>query len=158
KLLRGWAKKRREETPADFDLHPVNRRLLQGEIAEHFGRQQAPRRSVLDRLTQIWPRIAIGAGAFAALVVLALVFWSSPQKERSQAMPGELRSATPLRSEPQMSSLPAARPGQAAPAKSPTPQVALAYADQARTVTAKDALAPASNSLAQLQRDVERAS
>ena len=126
KLLRDWAKKRREETPADFDLHPADRRLLQNQIAEQFGQQHAPGRSLFGWLTQIWPRITIGAGAFAALVLLALVFWSSPHKERSQAMFGASSSATHFRSEPQMSSLPAAQPAPAAPANGPTPEARVA--------------------------------
>ena len=47
KLLRAAAKKRRDEAGAPFELHPADRRLLQGEVARKFAKPQ--RRNPLVR-------------------------------------------------------------------------------------------------------------
>ena len=38
KLLRDAGKKRRDDAGAPFELHPAARRLLQGEVAQRFGK------------------------------------------------------------------------------------------------------------------------
>ena len=67
KLLRAAAKKRRDEAGAPFELHPANRRLLQGEVARKFAK---PQRTTLVRraLGQLWPRLAWGVAILAVLV------------------------------------------------------------------------------------------
>ena len=71
-LLRAAAKKRRDEAGALFDLHPADRRLLQGEVARKFARLQPEPRSLAALLGQLWPRFAWGVGILA---VLGLSVW-----------------------------------------------------------------------------------
>src|SRR5262249_31909182 len=70
--LKGFAKKRREEAVAPFELHPATRQLLQGEVARVHRPSAASRRSLLQTITLFWPRLAFAAAAFA---VLGLVCW-----------------------------------------------------------------------------------
>src|SRR5262245_6297077 len=68
KLLRDYAKKRRGEAGASFEMHPATRRLLQGEVARELTRGQkspAPAR----RRFQPW---VVFAGALGILVVLGV--------------------------------------------------------------------------------------
>ena len=72
KLLRDWAKRRREETKAPPELHPATRRMLQGEVARKFSQTARPSRSFSAWLIAFWPRVAWGLGVFA---VLAVAVW-----------------------------------------------------------------------------------
>ena len=69
KLLRAYAKKRRDEAGAPTSLHPATRRMLQGEVGREIkpapvGDGPAP------KLSRLWPRLAWALGI---LVVLGLV-------------------------------------------------------------------------------------
>jgi hypothetical protein len=44
KLLRAAAQKRRDEAGGRFELHPANRRLLQGEVTRTFPKTRARQR------------------------------------------------------------------------------------------------------------------
>ena len=71
-LLRAAAKKRRDEAGAPFELHPADRRLLQGEVARRFAKPQPEPRALAALLGQLWPRFAWGVGILA---VLGLSVW-----------------------------------------------------------------------------------
>jgi hypothetical protein len=71
-LLRAAAKKRRDEARAPFELHPVDRRLLQGEVARRFAKPLPEPRPFAALLSQLWPRFAWGVGILA---VLGLSVW-----------------------------------------------------------------------------------
>lgn len=76
KLLHDCAEKRRQEIGGPLELHPVNRRALQAEVARVFLRER--RASPGDERVgwpRFWPRFAWGVGVVA---VLGLVVWSLP--------------------------------------------------------------------------------
>src|SRR2546423_13658585 len=72
KLLRAWAKKRRQDAGAPSELHPATRRLLQGEVARNFDKEAPSKGSFSTRFAALWPRFALGLGVFA---VLAVAVW-----------------------------------------------------------------------------------
>ncbi len=80
-LLRAYAQKRREEAPERFELHPVNRRLLQDEVARL--RNETPSSfSWLQAIPHFWKQIAL---ACSILVALGVVLWSTnPWQNRPQ--------------------------------------------------------------------------
>ncbi|HVV71396.1 MAG TPA: hypothetical protein VHI52_07845 [Verrucomicrobiae bacterium] len=68
KLLRDYAERRRQECRSPLELHPVDRKILQGEVAQVYGGAgQEPRRSVLWFLR---PRRGLGVAAAALALVL----------------------------------------------------------------------------------------
>ena len=72
KLLRTWAKKRRQDAEPPLELHPATRRLLQGEVARTLGKQGPQKRSFSTWLATVWPRFVWGLGVFG---VLAVAVW-----------------------------------------------------------------------------------
>ncbi|MSU58924.1 MAG: hypothetical protein EXS35_12290 [Pedosphaera sp.] len=75
KLLRRYAKKRRDETGAPPELHPATRRLLQGEVARQFSKRTTERGgapSFLEILKGWWPWLA---GSAAVLAVTGFCVW-----------------------------------------------------------------------------------
>ena len=68
KLLRDYAKKRRDEAGAPFEMHPATRRMLQAEVARELARGQKSSESVRRRF-QPW---IVFAGALGILVVLGV--------------------------------------------------------------------------------------
>jgi hypothetical protein len=72
RLLRAAAQKRRDDAGAPFQLHPADRRRLQGEIARKFAPPQPERRLFAQTLAQLWPRLA---GGVAMLAVICLAVW-----------------------------------------------------------------------------------
>jgi hypothetical protein len=74
KLLRDAAQKRREQAGAPFELHPATRKMLQGEVARQFrpGGGRAEPSGFLQRLRQLWPRVA---WSFGALTIVGLIAW-----------------------------------------------------------------------------------
>ena len=105
-LLRSAAKQRRDEAGAPFELHPADRRLLQGEVARKFSKPQPHPPSFAALLGQLWPRFAWGVGILA---VLGLSVWlllppSGPGKSEallarnqsvSEAMPAKALPPAP---------------------------------------------------------------
>src|SRR6266403_1738058 len=73
KLLRAWAKKRRDDAGAPLELHPATRRLLQGEVARRFGKEPRQPRSFSQVLAGLWPRLAWGVAVVALAGVLAAI-------------------------------------------------------------------------------------
>ena len=84
KLLRAYAKKRRNDPGAASELHPATRRLLQGEVARRAAKP-GKERSWLDFLTALRPRMALVL-CLAGLVLVGVFLWPglSPSKTKSQ--------------------------------------------------------------------------
>src|SRR5260370_4514897 len=82
KLLRSWAKKRRDEAGGPFDLHPATRRLLQGEVTRQFAKNQQQRRWISELFVRLRPSVVWGA---ALIVVLALASLWLPTLTRSRS-------------------------------------------------------------------------
>ncbi|HWH71293.1 MAG TPA: hypothetical protein VNT26_18055, partial [Candidatus Sulfotelmatobacter sp.] len=115
KLLRAFAKKRRDETGEPLGLNPATRRRLQNEVARQFGPAAQPQGSRWQTLRQLWPRLAWGLGALAVLAVAAALLLPSLGHHPSQT--------TLARNEP----LPEAAPvSQTSPAAIPAPAPAAA--------------------------------
>jgi hypothetical protein len=54
KLLRRYAKKRRDDASAPLELHPATRRLLQGEVARQFPKRASAGEGGAATLAQVW--------------------------------------------------------------------------------------------------------
>src|SRR5262245_57475143 len=107
KSLRDLAKKRRAEAGPDFELHPVDRRALQDAVARQFGNQTTTtRRSVLNRLAAVWPKVAIAAAVAFIAVLVPVLFLIGRPGNKNQATFGEKRLTMNREAEPQLSSLP----------------------------------------------------
>ena len=132
KLLRAAARKRSDDAGAPFELHPADRRLLQGEVARKFAKPQRESRSFVEALARLWPRFA---GGLAILAVLGLAVWvllPLPRNNKPEAFLARNQPASKdmLAIEP----LPAATPASAtvAPPTAPTAKTEpalVAYAD-----------------------------
>ena len=85
-LLRAAAKKRRDEAGAPFELHPADRRLLQGEVARKFARPQAETRSFAALVARLRPRLAWGVGILAILGLSVWVLLPLPRRAESEAL------------------------------------------------------------------------
>src|SRR5436309_7045550 len=87
KLLRTWAKKRRQDAEPPLELHPATRRLLQGEVAR-LAKQGSQKRSFWTGFAAIWPRVAWGLGVFAVLAMLVCIIMppsEAPERGRQLA-------------------------------------------------------------------------
>jgi hypothetical protein len=85
KLLRTYARKRRDDAGAPPELHPATRRLLQSEVARCV-RKPGKRGFVEGLFAALRPRLAVAAGAFAiALIAGALVFFALGKRETQLA-------------------------------------------------------------------------
>ena len=142
KLLRAAAQNRRDNAGAPFELHPVNRRLLQSEVTRKFAPPQRERRSFAEALVQLWPRLA---GGVAILAVLGLAVWvllPLPGNDKPEAF---LAKNLPVSKDmPTQEPLPAATPAPATIASPPAPAVnkqspMLAYADTEQAARANPA-------------------
>ncbi len=83
-LLRAAAKKRRDEAGAPFELHPADRRRLQGEVARRFARPRPEPRSFATLLRQWWLRSAWGVGILAILGLSAWLLLVPPGKGKPE--------------------------------------------------------------------------
>jgi hypothetical protein len=76
KLLRRYAKKRRDDAGAPVELHPATRRMLQGEVARRFSKRAAVRKGEATTFAQVlklWRRQLIWA--LPVLIVLGVGVW-----------------------------------------------------------------------------------
>ena len=93
RMLRKWARNRRDAAGAGWSVHPATRRLLQGEVARTFGAARVAAGGAEGGgrgwLGWGWVRLALGGGALAAVLVLAARVWWP----RSPATVGELAQA-----------------------------------------------------------------
>ncbi len=85
KLLRAFARKRREQTGEDFNLHPATRRLLQGEAARRFAQAQRERRPWWRECVRFGPRLGFAAALLAILGVCAFLLYP-PAKSPHQTL------------------------------------------------------------------------
>jgi hypothetical protein len=69
KLLRRYAKKRRDEAGTQGSMHPATRQMLQGEVATQFRKERIEQTSKTSFIW--WPRLAYGLAVVAALAVAA---------------------------------------------------------------------------------------
>ena len=86
KLLRRYAKKRRDEAGDPLSLHPATRRLLQGEVARQYPKASREGRSSTTGFLALWAqKWAFALGVLVVLAVTAVVlvptFKSSPEAE-----------------------------------------------------------------------------
>ena len=105
--LRAYAKKRRHEAGDPLQLHPATRRLLQGEVARQFAKQERLPRSLLPQFKQFWPRLT---SAFAILALLALAAWLFLPGRVKQEMTLAKSERSPGAVLDELKSSPAARP------------------------------------------------
>ncbi len=94
KLLRRYAKKRRDEAGAPVEMHPATRRLLQGEVASQFKiqnsklqrpelREEGRRLFSFEFLTHNFPRLAWAVPLFA---LVAIGLWSLLDRPATQQL------------------------------------------------------------------------
>ena len=75
KLLRAFAKTRREQAGQPFELHPATRHLLQGEVARQHRQPAKGETAWTSGWRKLWPRIAFATALLAVLGLVAfLVF------------------------------------------------------------------------------------
>ncbi|HYV26865.1 MAG TPA: hypothetical protein VFA77_04995 [Candidatus Eisenbacteria bacterium] len=79
KLLKAYAKKRRDRMGAPLDVPPATRKLLQDEVARTFPRRSSAAESWLASLKMFWPRVAF---ATSILLVLGVGSWSLLKSNR----------------------------------------------------------------------------
>lgn len=157
-LLRAAAKKRRDEAGAPFELHPADRRLLQGEVARQFASARREPRSWHEVLGQLWPRFA---WAFAILGILGVAVWcllpvSSrnaqtallARKDMKAAVPAAASATPPSAQE----SLGAPAAGGRASAPSEMPVLTMAEPATAPQLVARDSSAAKSESVVREKR------
>jgi hypothetical protein len=82
KLLQSCARKRREEAGAPFELHPVNRRLLQNEVASQFAPPRPQRSWLSDWLVSSGPKLAWALAMVAVLLCVGVLL--VPRTHRDQ--------------------------------------------------------------------------
>ncbi len=111
-LLRKAAEARRAQPGATQELHPANRRVLQSEVARKFGSGPPPKRSFLDSLNLLMPRLA-----WSAALVVGLGLAASLMLPRRNPPPQEMFFAKNER----MPSLQTANEPKPAPAASKQP-------------------------------------
>ena len=130
--LRAYAEQRRAQAAAPGELHPVNRRMLQAEVARvHDGRKtRAAQR--LNWFAGLWPRLAT-----VSVIVIAGVF--AFQFVRDDAAP-EGTVAQMVTAEPEPSARVADRPAAAGESATPAPVTlhAVAAADEVRVPAQRD--------------------
>ena len=85
KLLRAAAQKRRDDVGPPFELHPADRRLLQGEVARKFAQPRRQSRSFAQYVARLWPRLAGGVAILAVLCLAVWVLLPRPGDDRSEA-------------------------------------------------------------------------
>ncbi len=145
KLLRAAANKRRDEAGAPVELHPANRRLLQGEVARTLAKPQRPSRSFAGVLLRLWPQFAGAAGLVA---ILGMTLWlllpslGGGKRETSLARNGgssEPMLAKELRLPAQTTAERIAPPAAPVPKKEPT---VIAYANTPQAAPVASARQP----------------
>ncbi len=93
KLLRAAAQQRRDEAGAPFELHPADRRLLQGEVARQFASPQREAGSWGEIVARLWPRFAWAVGILAVLGVSVWVLLPLPRGGKPEGMLAQNRAA-----------------------------------------------------------------
>jgi hypothetical protein len=153
KLLKSYAKQRREQTGDLPPLHPAARRQLLSEASKRYGQAQGTLSWRLV-LKGFWPRVAVGVAGMAVLIVSAAIWTSSEHSNRNapeiqMAKSEGIRSTgTALRLEPAAGRL----------SDADTTKKDLSTAQLAATVALSDATAtnvPAPNLVAEVETKSE---
>src|SRR5436190_9784425 len=108
KVLRTFAKKRREQAGPPFELHPADRRLLQGEVARQKSKPRDERNFFLTWLALVRPRLSF---ILCVLAISAVGLWfvlplfstaksrsmrvAEGNRSRSEELAGEPRQPAP---------------------------------------------------------------
>ena len=82
RLLRAFAKKRRDDAGAPLELHPATRRMLQGEVARQFPKKASDGTTWAQVLAGLWPRLAWVAPVVVVLGIGAWALVHSNEKTR----------------------------------------------------------------------------
>src|SRR5437660_881309 len=96
KSLREYARKRRDDAGSPLEIHPATRHLLQGEVSHRFGRGQKLAPKLRLRISQLWPRYALGLVIFASLAVALSIFIPPRTKEIALTRNDRQLAAPPL--------------------------------------------------------------
>ncbi len=116
KLLRAFAKTRREQAGQPFELHPATRHLLQGEIARQHRQPARGKATWTSGWAKLWPRIAFAAALLAVLGLVAFLVLPPTKdstatltlaKQESSTRAIETPSPSPSVSAPQSTATPA---------------------------------------------------
>ena len=93
-LLREAAKKRAAEAGEPFELHPVNRRVLQDEVTKIFGpvKPAVAKLGWTELLMALLPRLALGVGIF---MVLGITVYMSLPRSSNRSQTFELSKVEP---------------------------------------------------------------
>jgi hypothetical protein len=83
-LLKAYAKKRRDQAGAPFELHSATRNLLQAEVARHRGKSADSKPVWLRSFMLHWPRFALSACILAVAVVGAVLWSGERQSKRAE--------------------------------------------------------------------------
>ena len=96
KLLRRYAKKRRDESGPARELHPATRRALQGEVARQFPKPSSKERSAFDEFMGVFSRRWIHAViTLVVLMVAAAVMLPTLSKSKSKSQFAKNASVSP---------------------------------------------------------------
>ena len=150
RLLRKWARHRRDAAGAGWPVHPATRRLLQGEVARTLGARGAARAATgagagRGWLALFWPRLVWGG---VGLALIALVWVGLPLLSTKPVELAAVDGNAPLAREPSADRTfnyagePASPPANSSSAPSPAPP---------STLSLTPALAPASTPTATRQ-------
>ena len=83
--LTAWARKRREEAGAPFELHPVTRKMLQDEVARTFPKKSdEPAAGPAGWWKMFWPRFALAGSICVALVGVVGILLPGLAKSKSK--------------------------------------------------------------------------
>jgi hypothetical protein len=83
--LAAWARKRREEEGAPFELHPATRKMLQDEVARTFPKKSDERAAEPGGWWKLfWPRFSLVSGLCVALVAVVGLLMPSLSKSKSK--------------------------------------------------------------------------
>jgi hypothetical protein len=94
--LRAYAEQRRAEAGSPFELHPVNRRLLQDEVVRTLGAGKARAETGRSWLKLLWPRLALaGAICLVGVFVVLQLMPTKPNSKYQMAKTDAPAEATP---------------------------------------------------------------
>src|SRR6266571_108604 len=114
KLLRRFAKKRRDESGPPLELHAATRRLLQGEVSRQSRKSSATEKTFAGRLKNFWPQLAWGTWIVLFVGFGAWMIFRSPDRETAEMQLAE-STAMPVSEERAVALQPAEAPAPASP-------------------------------------------
>jgi hypothetical protein len=96
KLLRAFAKKRREEGNCDLEMSPNTRRLLQAEVARKFGAPASASRRAGWSSLGLWPKPAWGLVGGVALLFGIWLLWPPSTHHQPQTLLAQNKNPNPV--------------------------------------------------------------